>query len=285
LQERDTGAVRPTTERDSRELDGAWTQHQEHAEAAPAEDLAAFVETYWLVRWRYDTPYHQKVVPLVHLHLTLGSAVGPRLHGVATGFVVRELAGSGWATGAVLRPGVARCLLDEPVGALTDRIVEPTRLRGWTDRGVDLVGAAAERFAAPGSRSGPDGVFDAWDRWWRPVLAGRSLAPPARQASAAVTAALGDASLRRVDELAARTGMPVRRLQRLFAEHVGVGPKWVLRRARLQDVTLALAVGRSVGWADLAADLGYTDQAHLSRDFAAIFGEPPTAYGRRYPPP
>jgi transcriptional regulator GlxA family with amidase domain len=75
----------------------------------------------------------------------------------------------------------------------------------------------------------------------------------------------------------------VRTLQRLFAEHVGPGPKWVIRRYRLQEVVGRLEAGGPVDWADLAATLGYADQAHLSRDFADLFGEPPTRYARRYP--
>ena len=31
-------------------------------------------------------------------------------------------------------------------------------------------------------------------------------------------------------------------------------------------------------WAQLAADLGYADQAHLTRDFTATLGVPPTRY-------
>jgi AraC-like DNA-binding protein len=36
--------------------------------------------------------------------------------------------------------------------------------------------------------------------------------------------------------------------------------------------------GRSVDWAVLAADLGYADQAHLTRDFTATIGVPPARY-------
>lgn len=68
----------------------------------------------------------------------------------------------------------------------------------------------------------------------------------------------------------------------LFHDHVGVGPKWVIRRYRLHEVTELMAAGGSVRWAEVAAELGYADQAHLSRDFTRMFGEPPTSYARRY---
>jgi AraC-like DNA-binding protein len=36
--------------------------------------------------------------------------------------------------------------------------------------------------------------------------------------------------------------------------------------------------GEAVDWAALAADLGYADQAHLTRDFTATVGVPPSRY-------
>jgi len=68
----------------------------------------------------------------------------------------------------------------------------------------------------------------------------------------------------------------------VFAEHVGVGPKGVIRRHRLHEVTVRMAGGGSADWAALAVELGYADQAHLTRDFTAVFGEPPTRYAARY---
>ncbi len=73
------------------------------------------------------------------------------------------------------------------------------------------------------------------------------------------------------------------RLQRLFADYVGVGPKWVIRRYRLHEITERMAAGGRIDWARLAAELGYADQAHLSRDFTAIVGESSTQYAQRYP--
>jgi AraC-like DNA-binding protein len=87
----------------------------------------------------------------------------------------------------------------------------------------------------------------------------------------------------RVDTLADQVGVGVRRLQRLFNEYVGVGPKWVIRRYRLHEVTQRLAAGDAVNWGRLAAELGYADQAHFVRDFTAMTGETPTRYADRYP--
>jgi AraC-like DNA-binding protein len=84
----------------------------------------------------------------------------------------------------------------------------------------------------------------------------------------------GEPELTRVDSVAALYGTSVRGLQRLFAEYVGVGPKWVIRRYRLHEITERLAAGGPVDWAGLAAELGYADQAHLVRDFRSMVGDP-----------
>ncbi|GAA0911687.1 hypothetical protein GCM10009558_099650 [Virgisporangium aurantiacum] len=57
----------------------------------------------------------------------------------------------------------------------------------------------------------------------------------------------------------------------------------MIRRYRLHEITERLAAGTGVDWAATAAELGYADQAHLTRDFTKLVGEPPTAYAERYP--
>ncbi|MDG4803538.1 AraC family transcriptional regulator [Micromonospora sp. WMMD980] len=88
-----------------------------------------------------------------------------------------------------------------------------------------------------------------------------------------------DRSMLRVADLAGRHGVSTRRLQRLFLDHVGVGPKWVIRRYRLQEAIEQAAAG-PLDWSRVALDLGYADQAHLVREFTAVTGVPPAAYAR-----
>ena len=102
----------------------------------------------------------------------------------------------------------------------------------------------------------------------------------AEQAAALVSRITDDPALRRVDELSAASGMTARSLQRLFADYVGVSPKWVMRRARLHEAAERADSGDPIDWAELAADLGYADQAHLTRDFTATLGISPTRYAR-----
>ena len=69
-----------------------------------------------------------------------------------------------------------------------------------------------------------------------------------------------------IDRLADSAGVSARQLERLFLGEVGIGPKLFCRILRFQQVFRAVAED-SAGWAALAIDCGYYDQAHLIRDF------------------
>ncbi len=73
--------------------------------------------------------------------------------------------------------------------------------------------------------------------------------PAAERAAELVARVTADPGLRRVDELAAASGLTVRGLQRLFADYVGVSPKRVMRRARLHEAAERADSGELVDWA------------------------------------
>ena len=70
-------------------------------------------------------------------------------------------------------------------------------------------------------------------------------------------------------------------LQRLCRRYVGVGPKWLIRRFRLQEAAARVEAGETQNWADLSRQLGYFDQAHFVNEFTALVGQSPAAYARR----
>jgi AraC-like DNA-binding protein len=86
----------------------------------------------------------------------------------------------------------------------------------------------------------------------------------------------------RVDELAREAGLSERSLQRLVEQRIGLSPKWLLQRRRLHDAVEALKAGRGT-LAEVAADLGYADQAHFTHDFRTVTGMTPGEYLRDQP--
>ena len=66
----------------------------------------------------------------------------------------------------------------------------------------------------------------------------------------------------------------------LFRAEVGLAPKAYARVRRLQAVLRRLG-GGAEGGADIAADTGYFDQAHLAREFRSFTAMTPTQYRRQ----
>ena len=87
---------------------------------------------------------------------------------------------------------------------------------------------------------------------------------------------LQEPEIKTVDDLASRSGIGKRSLQRIFNEYVGVSPKWVIRRYRMHELIEKLNAGDQLDWAQVALELGYFDQAHLINDFTSIIGASPT---------
>lgn len=79
----------------------------------------------------------------------------------------------------------------------------------------------------------------------------------------------------RVDRLATEVGWSRRRLWSRFRSQVGLTPKRAAMLIRFDQVAHRLAAGHSA--ARVAAEHGYVDQSHLSRDVLAFAGMTPTA--------
>jgi len=83
---------------------------------------------------------------------------------------------------------------------------------------------------------------------------------------AAVQRHAGDIRVAQLVELAS---LGRRQLERQFRDAVGLSPKQFCRAVRFQHV-LAKLRGGQLNRAALAAELGFTDQSHLRRDFMAL---------------
>ena len=80
----------------------------------------------------------------------------------------------------------------------------------------------------------------------------------------------------KINQLASSAGISGRQLERRFLQQVGIAPKMFCRILRFQEVFRAVAEN-STGWADVAIDCGYFDQAHLIRDFQEFAHQTPAA--------
>ena len=237
---------------------------------APAPELAEFVEYHWVLRWdrRGKPPYEQRVLPNLSVHVTFFPGASG-VHGPAHDVFSHRLTGHVQGVGVRFRPGTFRAFLRGPVRDIADRAVPLTDVFGP---------AAAEAAESVRTADGDAQMTRAIDNLLiaNPV----KLSPGAREAAETVESIARDPGITRVAQLCADTGLTTRSVQRVFAEHVGVPPKWAIRIYRLNDAAQRLVTEGQPDYAGLAVRLGYSDQSHFIRDFRTVTGQSPAEYAR-----
>ena len=251
-----------------------------YEERRPPPDLAGEIECFWLVTGHGDEGKRlaERIVPdgcvelIVHLADPFARPDGevqPR------GFVVGEMTrpivvaptGAVRTLGVRFRPGQASCFIGMPLAELTDRAATLEEI--W-----ESAGGALELEL----RNAPDQPrrIAAAERFLRRR---RSLAPAADPRVAwAVRQILRNRGNITVEELARGSDLSVRQLERRFRARVGLSPKLLCRVVRFQGVFHAIGSDGATGWARVALECGYFDQAHLIRDFRDFAGDAPAAF-------
>jgi AraC-like DNA-binding protein len=275
-------------ERDSRGILDPWLLRQRvqltRYPAGPALD--GLVDRFWAVRWDLPpgTVHRQQVLTHPGANISVGHAsaapgrcepgpVEARLYGVARGLSTRVLAGQGWTVAALTWPGGLGAFITGSAAELTDRVVPLGQALG-TGEAALLRQVSAE----PGEAARVALLAAALERAVDPERRG-----PALSVAEVARLAESDRTVRRLGDLCERSGLGQRTLQRMFLQYAGVSPTWVIRRYRLLEAAETVREGRPVSWADIAAALGYADQAHLTRDFRAAIGQTPAAYASAQP--
>lgn len=240
----------------------------------PPDDLTSVVRAFWIPVW--DLPPGESTVQRV-LQYPVGQVVVSdqyaRLVGPARGLGRQELTGRGWAVGAMLQPATAALLLRGPASPIVDGWVELADVPG-----IDGATLAAEVRRHMGrSPSDPTGQIAALSA----VCAALEILPAPTEEDRLVNRVIelveSDSSVLRVRQLTERLAIGERTLQRLVLQRTGLSPKWLIQRRRLHEAAARLVRG-TVDLAGLAAELGYSDQAHLTRDFKQVTGTTPGAF-------
>lgn len=239
-----------------------------YVERPPVPELAGVVRTVWIQRTG-DASYVQRHLPTggIELHFPIGSR--PRLVGPLTGAVIEVIPARTTIVGVRFLPGASlplptllddlvdqRLILDELWRSSGDRLVETMARAATPERALGLLQAHLLQELRSGMRTDPlvgEAVRALMP--WHPVS---------------------------IDTLADHLALSASQLRRRCLQAVGLSPKVLQRTLRFQGF-LALAqagapaTGRRGpdGMAGLAIDVGYADQAHLSRECLRLTGLTP----------
>lgn len=89
---------------------------------------------------------------------------------------------------------------------------------------------------------------------------------------------IASGSVGRIDDLAARIGWSRKHLADRFSRAFGLSPKTVARIARFNRAQALARAAKRPDWADIACAGGYSDQAHMIREFEDFAGLTPRAW-------
>ena len=241
---------------------------------APSDHLVDLVERYWIPVWSLTEASMQST--LQHpVCLIVVSNTYARLYGVVPGRSSVTLEGDGWAVGTMLTPAAGRLVLGRSVADLTGRHVDLGEVDSLP--AADLVREIRTTMALDPHDPAAHGVaIAALERRLEDFL-------PVDEPGLLINRVVGwlqeHPEVSRVAEVAESFAMSERSLQRLVEDRVGLSPKWLIQRRRLHDAVLALKAGTTT-LAQVASQLGYSDQAHFTHDFRTVTGMTPGEYLR-----
>jgi AraC-like DNA-binding protein len=254
-------------------LDDPAPAGQSYIERPPVPALAGLVSSVWIQQVPSDAgPYAQRNIPNGSVEVLCRVGSVPRVVGPLTGPLVEVLAPGTTVVGVRFRPGAAAGVLGLPASELVDLAVGADELwgRSAVALGERVAAAAPEEALARvqrhvvarlGDAPGPDPLV------WEAV---RQLMPWRTDDVGSLTSSLSISG---------------RQLRRRCRAAVGLAPKALHRMLRFQGFLAltqhALANGRAPtddGLAVLAAEAGYADQPHLTRECLRLTGLSPRAF-------
>jgi AraC-like DNA-binding protein len=257
--------------------DGAWLAPG-YAEWAPPTALRGMIACLWTSITPAGAGQGALVLPDACSDLIWEQGAGAYVAGPDTGPVRTSTPPGTVIVGVRFRPSAGGPVLGLPLSEIRDQRVD------LADLLPETLPAVATRQLAAGLSADLDPAIAA-----RKVLdvAGtlvRGSAPDHAVTHAA--AQLRDPAVR-LEQVAAAIDLSERQVRRRFHEAVGYGPKTLQRVYRFQRFVRRIDGRRadqrgSGGWdlATVAAEVGYADQGHLTRDCTALSGLTPAALAR-----
>ena len=82
----------------------------------------------------------------------------------------------------------------------------------------------------------------------------------------------------KIEELAKKSFISMRQLEREFVNKIGITPKMYMRISRLNEVNRVLESRRELKLTDVTYECGFSDQAHFIREFKNFTGETPKVF-------
>ena len=237
----------------------------------PSEEIAFFVEHFWIVEWDLsgNDPFVSETLPHPCVHVVFEKERSYVI-GVTKEKFSRTLVDKGIVFGIKFKPGGFYPFVKKPISSFTNRLIDLTDIFGDCSESIEKTIL---------NLSGHDEMTACAEKFLHEIL-------PERDENIVTInkiseRIIADREIIRVDDLVDLFKLNKRQLQRLFNEYVGINPKWMIKRYRLHEAAEQLAGTANIDLTKLAIDLGYYDQAHFIKNFKSIVGKPPEKYAKQ----
>jgi AraC-like DNA-binding protein len=226
--------------------------------------LAPYAECFWRVLAPAGDPSPYPVLPDGCIDIVFWPTGGLRVVGTMTRQQMNTLPPGAEIIGVRFRPGMAGAFLRGVAREVVDRWMPLEDVWGTRGRALN------ER------------LNEAPAREWIAKLA-RALPQPDTEPGAlhraitAITAAGGSLD---IGWAADQAGLSPRQFRRRCIEETGLAPKQLCRVLRFRRAVSLAPLAHRFGWAHVAAECRYWDQAHLINDFREFSGRTPVEFAR-----
>jgi len=248
----------------------AFREHITLATYAPPEDLAAYVEHFWMVSWNdLEGVYHSEDVmhrPYVDIFISR-EQIG--VQGTFRNKRTYKAEGNGKIVGIRFLPGAFYAVWGGDMARLQNEMLDLNDV--FPGRGTQL----------------PESMLEESDEAIVSRLATfvRECRPRPNtniQLINDIIRMIETDDITTVGDIAKTVHKSERWLQQLFQEYIGVGLKWLLQRRRLLDAAEVIRGSAAMpNWAAIAYDLGYSSQQHFNSDFKKVMEKTPLQYYRQ----
>jgi AraC-like DNA-binding protein len=235
---------------------------QAYDERLPLPALAARVRTVW-IQQTGPASVRQRNLPTGGAELQCPIGAAPLLVGPLRRAKAEILPPGLTIVGARFWPGAASPLLGVPADDLIDQVVPFG----------EVCGAASDLSARLAAVPGPDAALRLLQL---DLVRRQARTPPPDSLVAGAVWRLMPWRPTAIGPLTEDLGISESQLRRRFLAEVGIGPKTLQRTLRFQGyLALAQAAQQGSRVADLAAEVGYADHAHLARECLRLTGLTP----------
>ncbi|XDD54593.1 DUF6597 domain-containing transcriptional factor [Leptospira sp. WS4.C2] len=230
--------------------------------------LDFFIEHFWTVSWDLTgkEPYLAETLPYPSIHIVFEKG-NSKIFGVTKGRFSILLEGKGSVFGIKFRPGGFYPFFQKNISTLTNKTIPISELTK-----SEILPLENEIF----QKEDEESRIKIIETWLENILPESD--PKIPLINSVIDKIKEDRSIQSVDQISKLFSINLRSLQRLFREYVGVSPKWVIQRFRIQEVAERIEKEKSIHYAEMALELGYYDQAHFIKDFKNTIGLSPEEY-------